>query len=142
MKYFGNRITNPRVVLSREKALVSRYYSFIESKISGDLLYCYGHYQPTTESSVYKYKIKYEPPRRPIVTVSTPEIQYNDDIHMYPHDRSLCLYHKTDIVWDTTYHLHDTIIPWTHEWFVFYELYKIKGEWLHPFVPHRAHEKV
>ncbi|MGZ3776280.1 MAG: hypothetical protein ACXVI9_01405, partial [Mucilaginibacter sp.] len=64
-------------------------------------------------------------------------IEYHDDIHMYYDDLSLCLYHKTDLTWDADCHLYDTIIPWTQEWFVFYELWKLTGEWLHPFVSHK-----
>ena len=56
--------------------------------------------------------------------------------------RTSCLYHKTDLAWDTSYNLYDTIIPWTHEWIVFYELYLITGEWLHPFVPHKRNDKI
>lgn len=141
MKYFKKQQVNPVAVVGMEKSLIERNYKFIDCKVNGSVLFCYGYYQPTEESITYQYRIKYAPPSKPAVHVKYPQIEYNDDIHMYPKDNSLCLYHKTDMVWDTTHHLHNTIIPWTHEWFVFYELYKITGDWLHPFVPHKPNEK-
>ncbi len=141
MKYFAKQKINPVAVVRIEKSLIERNYNFLHCKISGSVLYCYGNCQPTDESINYQYRIKYAPPSKPRVHVKSPIISYNDDIHMYPKDNSLCLYHKSDLVWDTTYHLFDTIIPWTHEWFVFYELYKLTGKWLHPFVSHKKGEK-
>jgi hypothetical protein len=115
---------NSIAIIGREIRLIKKYYSFIDCKSAGKILYCIGHYQPTSESPEYQYLIKYEPIKRPVVTVTSHDIEYNDDIHLYPEDNSLCLYHKSDLTWDVTCHLHDTIIPWTHEWFVFYELYE------------------
>ncbi|MEX2336633.1 MAG: hypothetical protein WD555_05125 [Fulvivirga sp.] len=129
--------SNPTAVIHVEKKLVEKNYKFLDCRIDKGILYCYGEYQPTSESNNYSYRIKYDPLDKPKVKVISPFIEYNDDIHMFPKDKTLCLYHKTDLTWDTTYHLYDTIIPWTHEWFVFYELYQFIGEWLHPFVPHR-----
>lgn len=132
---------NPLMLIKREVHLIKRHYNFIECKIIKSTLYCYGSYQPTPESIVYHYRIKYTATGRPNVTLVTPQIEYNDDIHMYPRDKSLCLYHKSDLVWDEKCHLFDTIIPWTHEWFVFYELYLLTGRWHHPYVPHKKEDK-
>jgi len=135
------KIVNPLVIIGREAALIKKHYSFIECRKNKGVLYCHGHYQPTSESADYQYRIKYDPVSRPVVTVIQPHIPYHDDIHMYPKNNSLCLYHKSDLKWDSDCHLYDTIIPWTHEWFVFYELYQFTGEWLHPFVPHLPKQK-
>lgn len=131
-----NKIT-PISILAKEKALIGQNYSMIECKIMNNTLYCYGTCQPTENSITYNYRIKYDAVKSPKIYVTNPEIDYHDDIHMYPKDNCLCLYHKTDLVWDTEYHLFDTIIPWTHEWFLFYEIYQITGEWEHPFVKHK-----
>lgn len=142
MKYLKVKNINPIAVIGKERSLIANNYDYIECIIQGSVLFCYGEYQPTTESEIYKYRIKYNPKSRPVVHIKSHEISYNDDIHMYPKDNSLCLYHKTDLAWDTSYNLYDTIIPWTHEWIVFYELYLITGEWLHPFVPHKRNDKI
>jgi hypothetical protein len=141
MGFNRKRHTNSLAVIGLEKSLIMRCYSHLDCQIKNSILYCYGSYQPTVESSVYNYRVKYNGLNRPVVHVTSPQIEFNDDIHMYPDDNSLCLYHKTDLVWNSTYHLYNTIIPWTHEWFVFYELYELKGEWLHPYVPHKKEEK-
>lgn len=134
--YFNKRKTNYFAVIGLEKSLILKNYDFLKIEQKGATLFCYGEYQPSKFSIIYKYRIKYTPPNGPKVTVTEPKIKYSDDIHMYPNDNSLCLYHKTDLIWDTDYHLYDTIIPWTLEWFVFYELYLITGKWEHPYVPH------
>ncbi|MPM27564.1 hypothetical protein SDC9_74076 [bioreactor metagenome] len=141
MKYYTKQHINPIAIALREEKLVKNHYSFIECKIQKGGLYCYGKYQPTDDSKIYHYRIRYMPTSRPFVTVTDPIIEYNDDIHMFPKDNSLCLYHSSDLVWNSSCHLHNTIIPWTHEWFVFYELYLFTGKWLHPFVPHKKEEK-
>jgi hypothetical protein len=74
---------------------------------------------------------------RPKVYAINPKIPYNEDIHMYEDDNRLCLYYPKDFRWTEKVHLYNTIIPWTHEWFLFYELYKIYGKWMHPEVNHK-----
>lgn len=135
-KFHKSKTPNYIAVIGIEKSLISKHYNFLDCSQQGNTLYCYGQFQPTAYSVIYKYRIRYTPPSRPIVTLVDPKIAFNDDIHMYPKDNSLCLYHKSDLKWDTNYHLFDTIIPWTHEWFIYYELYLISGKWEHPFIPH------
>ncbi|HXB42371.1 MAG TPA: hypothetical protein VNZ49_17665 [Bacteroidia bacterium] len=138
MKFHNKPGINYFAVVAREKALLLKHYSFLKCEIKGNVLYCYGSCQPAEGCVVYNYRIKYDPSTKPVVTVTSPLIVYNDDIHMYPSDNSLCLYHKSDLYWTSDTHLFNTIIPWTHEWFVFYELWKLTGRWLHPFVPHKG----
>jgi len=142
MKFQKKNSVNPISILGREKSLIKKNYEMIECKIQNGSLYCYGSYQPTENSITYSYRIKYDPTKSPKIYVTNPVIQYHDDIHMYPKDNCLCLYHKTDLVWSTEDHLFDTIIPWTHEWFLFYEIYLITGKWEHPFVDHKRTNKV
>jgi hypothetical protein len=142
MAFHKSKKTNPLAIIGAEKSLLNRHYKFINFKIKNGVLYCYGSFQPTTESDTYSYRIKYKPFSSPVTTVTSHDIKYNDDIHMFPDNNSLCLYHKSDMVWDSTiHHLYDTIVPWTHEWFVFYELYKLCGKWLHPEVKHNSRKK-
>lgn len=136
ISYRKGKQTSAVLVSSRERALLLKHYLFLKSEIKGGILYCYGTFQPTPFSNSYLYRIKYAPFSAPKVTITKPSIEYNDDIHMYPKDHSLCLYHKSDLVWNTSCHLYDTIVPWIHEWIVFYELYLISGKWEHPFIPH------
>ena len=141
MKFQNKYQPNFLAICLREKSLLVKHYDFIKCSIRDNTLICKGFYQPIEDGVIYKYEIKYKPDKTPKVTVVEPKIIYNEDIHMYPSNCALWLYHRTDLVWSIRSHLFDTIIPWTHEWFVFYELYKITGKWEHPFVQHNVTEK-
>ena len=130
-----------RVIQIREKNLIESNYEFLKCSISKAKLVALGKVRPTDFSIEYTVKITYDGLRSPKVFVIDPEIDYHDDIHMYPSDNSLCLYHPESdgFIWDfREHHIHDTIIPWAIEWFVFYELYLITGKWEHPFKPHKT----
>lgn len=140
-KYQPKQIVNYQAIVGREKYLLQQNYDFLKCELQKGILYCYGNYQPTEHSISYQYRVKYDPKTSPKVTIRYPDIEFSDDIHMFPDDNSLCLYYKSDMVWNKSSHLYNTIIPWTHEWFVFYELFKISGIWEHPFVPHKKGDK-
>lgn len=44
-------------------------------------------------------------------------------------DGTLCLYDWREQPWQKHWHLHETIIPWTSEWLVFYEIWLLTGKW-------------
>lgn len=129
-----------KMILIREKKLIESHYDFLKCTIHKNNLICTGNVKPTNYSHEYSIKIQYNGLNSPKVYVLEPQIEYHDDIHMFPKEKNLCLYHaETDnFVWDYKKHnVYDTIIPWALEWFVFYELYLITGKWEHPFKPHR-----
>lgn len=131
-----------RYILIREKKFIENNFDFLKCTIKNETLVCEGVCKPTPFSIEYKFQITYNGKTSPKVTVIDPQISYNDDIHMFPSDNSLCLYHSSDMIWDfKKHHLFDTIIPWTIEWFVFYEIYLISGRWEHPFIPHKSIKK-
>ena len=117
MKFFRKQHINPIAIIHRETRLIKEHYSFIECKSLNGGLYCYGRFQPTPDSLTYHYRIKYVPTKRPIVTLTNPTIEYNDDIHMYP--KTIHSVYTIALIWfGCNIPLHDTN-PWTHEWFVF-----------------------
>lgn len=126
--------------LLKEKNLIEEHYDFLKCsiiKLSSGIpkLQCKGKFKPTSSSVEYEYCINYVYSKRPDVYVYTSGIEYCSKIHVYS-DKSLCLYYPGDLQWSNKVHLYNTIIPWTHEWFVFYELYLISGRWEHPYVSH------
>lgn len=135
-KYIPNSIPNKGKQIALEKYLLEKHFSFIKVRLSSNVLECTGQCQPSQHSPVYTYKVRYMPGKPPKVFVISPKIDYDVDAHMYS-DGSLCLYYPKDYSWTTSCNLYNTIIPWTHEWFVFYELYQLTGEWKHPFVEHK-----
>ncbi len=128
---------NPAHLLRLEIALLEKHYDFLTAKLVGGVLFIYGYCQPTEHSPVYNYKVVYNPKLPPKVYIMEPQIAYNENIHMYSHDNSLCLYYPWDHSWVEGSRLFDTIIPWTHKWFLYYELYLLTGKWEHPYVDHR-----
>ncbi len=140
MKYFKQN-KHLYEIAFREKTLIGRHYDcFTNVSIANNTLTCTGWIQPTELSIKYKIKIIYKPDSKPKVFVKEPDIEHNDEIHMYP-DKSLCLYYPKEMPWHNSMHLTHTIIPWTVEWLIFYELYQIQGVWRHPSVPHKIGEK-
>ncbi|MES2648109.1 MAG: hypothetical protein V4717_14625 [Bacteroidota bacterium] len=135
-KYIPPTTLNMGKRVAVEKHLLEKHYSFLKVTLYGESLGCTGRCQPSEHSPIYTYNLTYTPNKPPKVIVISPELPYNSKVHMYS-DKSLCLYYPKDYNWiPASSHLYDTIVPWTHEWFVFYELYQLTGEWKHPFVNH------
>jgi len=133
-----------RLILIREKKLIESHYEFLNCKIKDTKLVCTGVVKPTKHSKEYSIKLIYDGLNAPRVYVVEPEIEYHDDIHIYPKEGNLCLYHPAIDNFHWNYrknNVHDTIIPWALEWFVYYELYQITGKWKHPFVAHNLNKE-
>lgn len=135
--FFPKKKVNDHQKALLEKHLLEKHFAFLKVSVSGDILTCDGYCQPTDYSITYRYRIHYEASQYPKVFVREPQIAYDDEIHMYSSDGSLCLFYPRDFSWTYDSHLYNTIVPWTHEWFLFYERYQISGKWEHPFVPHK-----
>ena len=127
---------DPAWVLQREKHLLLKHYDFVNVQISGRTLQCTGRCQPSALSIGYTYRIKYTVDRAPVVHALNPVLAYDEHIHMYKEDNSLCLYYPADYSWRSDSSLYNTIVPWTHEWFLYYELYRLFGKWLYPAALH------
>jgi hypothetical protein len=119
-----------------QKLRVEQAYPCFSCKAYPDRLECVGRINPDPEDeegSNYKIKIVYR--RIPKVWVISPKIESDRDIHMY-RDESLCLYYPEDFRWRDKSNLHETILPWTAEWLVFYEKHLRSGTWEGPEAPH------
>jgi hypothetical protein len=80
--------------------------------------------QPTPASRTYTVRLVYRHGRRPRVTVSDPPLALHPGAkalpHVYPGDE-LCLYYPGQ--WNHDMLLAATILPWTTEWLIHYELW-------------------
>ncbi|PKQ44210.1 hypothetical protein [Confluentibacter flavum] len=135
-RYIPIRGMKTHLAILLEIRLLKKHFPFLKFQIKNGKLLCHGYFQPSEFSPVFHYIVEWCPNASPKVFPLSPKIAYNDDIHMYS-DGSLCLYYPKDFLYTCKSHIHETIIPWTHEWFVFYELYQIIGRWLHPYVEHK-----
>jgi hypothetical protein len=86
--------------------------------------------QPTPDTCRYTVKLCYRLGWRPEVRVLHPTLQVRDGADQIPHsfgDNQLCLH--LDGEWRPTMSLADTIVPWTSDWLLYYELWLATGAW-------------
>lgn len=94
--------------------------------------------QPTSLSETYTISLSYSLEKSPRVFVEKPELIDRDGTRI-PHryrDGSLCLYLPGAGEWQRHMYLAETILPWTSEWLLHYEIWLGTGEWcgggIHP----------
>lgn len=84
--------------------------------------------QPTELSRKYTVQIRYDPPRLPRVEV-LPQLATRPGgplPHVY-REGVLCLHKAGE--WSQDMLIADTIVPWTCEWLIHYEIWLATGEW-------------
>ena len=111
-----------------EQTLLRQQFPFLNCRISGLKLTCRGRIQPTELSPSYRIEICYSPWDSPEVRVIDPKIEFTKGAHIY-HNDTLCLFDWREQPWRKRWHIHETIVPWTAEWLVFYELWLLTGKW-------------
>jgi hypothetical protein len=122
-----------KVVL--EQALLRKSFPFLNLRIHGLELTCRGRIRPADGCFLYRVELQYSSGVPPAVRIIEPKIESNSQIHMY-RDGTLCLYDWRNQPWNDQWHLSETIIPWTAEWLVFYELFLATNKWLGPSATH------
>lgn len=118
-----------------QKLLIEKRFPIFHCHLRHGVLECVGTMAPTEHSDSYTIRIRHTEWGIPEVRVVNPVIKPDSKFHMY-RDGSLCLYHPKTQPWLSTANLHETIIPWTAEWLVYYELFQTEGKWLGVEAPH------
>jgi hypothetical protein len=93
-------------------------------------LHCQVSIQPSPASQRYTVRLRYRHGRRPRVTVAGPPLARHPGAHNLPHvypGDEPCLYYPGQ--WRHDMLLAATILPWTSEWLLHYELWLITGTW-------------
>jgi hypothetical protein len=88
-----------------------------------------GQVQPSDLSRAYAIRIDYERRHYPVVRVLAPDLVATE-AGFLPHtydDGTLCLHDVGQ--WNEAMLIVDTIIPWTAEWLLHYEMWVATGEW-------------
>jgi hypothetical protein len=99
-------------------------------------LECIGEITPGVHCATYRVRLQMKPGTPPKVTILRPRIEPSEGIHMYK-DGSLCLYDYRVRPWDPVRdRVDETILPWTAEWLLYYELFLMTGRWMGPEAPH------
>ena len=90
-----------------------------------------GTLMPYPLSRNYRVRLRYKLSGSPEVEVLDPELERRNGKkppHLYKGDR-LCLYLPRTGEWDRGKLLSDTIVPWTSEWLLHYEIWLTTDEW-------------
>ena len=134
-KYNPKVRVNPIVSGTNQKQMIVKHFDCFKCNVDRNGLSCTGYIKPDADSIAYKIQIKYNGVGVPKVYVRNPVIEKNAKIHRYADD-SLCLYYPVEDPWNHAKSIHDTIIPWTAEWLVYYKLFLVTGSWCGPQQPH------
>lgn len=126
-------------LLKHEMELINDKFDFIQCTLGKTnnfwRLTCHGTFSQL--DTIYEYRITYDGKNAPKVKILSPEL-IEKPPHVYE-GNYLCLYYPKEQPWNSKeMSLYSTIVPWTHEWIVFYELYLIIGKWIHPEIKHRS----
>jgi hypothetical protein len=115
--------------LARQALALDRHFPAGEVVLKPNRLHWTGDLQPTRDSRLYKVRITYRLGKHPQVKVLTPELDTGlarTLPHVFRYD-NLCLYRDGE--WATSMLLAETIVPWSSEWLLHYEIWKATGEW-------------
>lgn len=116
----------------------SRLRSFFPNStcsIKSNVLFWKGYLKPSELSLTYYVKIVYKREKHPNVYVLKPKpLEFAKGKTKLEHvyntkQQHLCIYYKRADEWDGRKLIADTIIPWTSEWLLHYELWVATGIW-------------
>jgi len=136
-KFIPIRKHDPWLHLVRQRVLVERHFPCFSCslQVRQGVLECIGEVQPCPDCDTYQIRVSLPKGGIPRVKIVSPHIPPISSIHIYSNG-SLCLYDYREQPWMFDDDLHEKIIPWTAEWLVYYELFKLEGKWLGPEAPH------
>ncbi len=134
--FYGGKdlVLNPKkkknhfALLVYQKYNLDKEYSFLKTRIENDVLVASGEIQPSPETDKYKIRLEYTPGHTPRVFIEAPRIEKSSDIHIY-REGFLCLYEPIETKFKDSFKLSEYTIPWTIEWIMYYELWKLSGKW-------------
>jgi hypothetical protein len=99
------------------------------TKVTPTRLTWTGRITPTPLSRSYEVRITYSLGSYPRVFIVDPPLEPNQG-GILPHfyrEGTVCLHEAHE--WTSSLLIVDTIVPWTAEWLVHYELWKVDGHW-------------
>lgn len=122
-----------------QKALVEKYFDWLDLSIDIQNKSLKGKGIINIGDKSYLIKLAFSPffhLRYDKIFIEDKSIKYNDNIHLYANDLSLCLYHP--IVDQPILNKIPLfkMVPWISEWIVFYEQWKKYGVWLGKEIKH------
>jgi hypothetical protein len=91
-----------------------------------------GDWHPALLSDVYRIRVTYVSPSRPIISVVTPKLKLAEGAKKLPHvhkggQADICVHQPSE--WNANMIIADTIMPWISQWLYFYEVWAQTGHW-------------
>ena len=129
------------MIKSREIPLIVQasklrlYFPDSKYSVRRNILVWKGYLRPTPLSPSYLIKVVYQREKHPNVYVVEPKplilAEGKSKLeHVYDTGKQhLCIYYKKAKEWNETMFIADTIIPWTSEWLLHYEIWVTTGTW-------------
>jgi hypothetical protein len=120
-----------------QKYLIEKHFPCFRCRLHKGILTCVGDITPSEHCNTYRIEIRLNRGDVPMVRILEPRIpsEIYRRVHIY-RNGTLCLFDPRERPWSNRDNLHETVIPWTAEWLVYYELFLISGEWHGPEAPH------
>jgi hypothetical protein len=124
-------VTSRAINLGRQLAAVKSALPEARGTVRAGELRCTAVLQPTPASRRYTAWLTYRHRRVPRVAIIDPPLVLHPGATSLPHVYSngdLCLYLPGQ--WKESMFLAETILPWTSQWLLYYELWLITGHWM------------
>jgi hypothetical protein len=127
-----------RVLGPREQAAYLRQACpWLDVRVAGGCLVARGNFGSVPWTRPYQGRIVYEIGRRPRTFIDDPALKRRNDglpiPHVYAADQP-CTFHPSN--WSPDQPIALTVVPWLMTWLVFYEGWRVTGDWdgggLHP----------
>jgi hypothetical protein len=101
-------------------------------EVNGGLLSCRGQLQPGPVCATYDVVIEYRVGTWPKAYVPGNQLKPLEPGGKIPHTygpTQPCLFYPSRAAWRSDMKLSETIIPWLSLWLMFYEMWRVTGEW-------------
>ena len=128
-------IKKREIPLTVQASKLQLYFPDSKYSIKQNILVWKGYLQPTRLSPKYLIKVVYQREKHPNVYVLEPKplilAEGKSKLeHVYDTAKQhLCIYYKKAKEWNETKFIAETIIPWTSEWLLHYEIWVTTGTW-------------
>jgi hypothetical protein len=123
--------------LHEQAAWMRREHPGFNTRIESGRLVTRGVVQPSELHNAYQVRVEYRVWDPPKAMVEEPKLQRREPDERIPHTyqdpddtERPCLYLPQNGEWSPDKKLALTVIPWLSVWFIFYETWRVTGEWL------------
>jgi len=123
--------------IREQSAWMRREHPGFKTRVEGGLLVTRGLVRPSEVNQAYRVRVEYRVWQSPKAWVEEPPLRRLEPQERIPHTyldddgtERPCLYLPQSGDWSPDKKLAMTILPWLSVWLLFYESWRVTGEWL------------